>query len=56
MAATESERETDYLCPEGHGRTIRRYGRLSMGYLKCTVKGCDTLYVEDSPGFKLKKG
>ena len=55
MATSESERVTDYLCPIHKTRTMRRYGRISQGYIKCTIKGCDTLHVEDSPGFNLEK-
>lgn len=56
MSTTEEDRVTDYLCPIHKTRTMRRYGAISQGYIKCTVPGCDKLHVEDSPGFKLKKG
>lgn len=55
MASTEKDRRTDYLCPEGHGKTMRRFGRISRGYIKCTIPGCDELYVEGTERFKLKK-
>ncbi|KYC53814.1 MAG: hypothetical protein AMQ22_00013 [Candidatus Methanofastidiosum methylothiophilum] len=55
MASTEEDRETQYLCPYGHGLTMRRYGRISLGYIVCTVKGCDELHVEGTVGFRLQK-
>ena len=55
MATSEESRVTDYLCPIHGGKTMRRFGRIQLGYIKCTVPGCDVLYVEDSPNFSLKR-
>ena len=35
MATSEKERVTDYLCPVHGTKTMRRHGRISMGYIKC---------------------
>jgi ribosomal protein L37AE/L43A len=57
MATTEQERKTDYICPFCQGN-IRKYGRISLGMLKCTNQNCrtyTTLYFEDNEDFDLKK-
>lgn len=48
MATTEEERKTTYKC-EYCGKNLRRYGRASLGYLKCVNPECTDPARKENP-------